>query len=74
MTDPAEVLKKIAAEIDELETLESYRPNTALLRDAADEIERLQTEVKQLRSIIASAPLPTGEPIAARAFPNPYKL
>lgn len=45
-----------------------------LLDEAADEIERLRTEVAQLRHTVATAKLPTDVPLASRAFPSPFKL
>lgn len=41
---------------------------------AADEIERLRSEVAELRHVVAMAKLPTEPTIASRAFPNPFKI
>lgn len=72
--DTVDVLRKIAGEIDYLIDLHGYRPNTAWLRSAADEIECLRNEVDELRRVVAMAKLPTDVPVASKAFPNPFKL
>lgn len=72
--DPVDVLRRIAGEIDYLIDLSGYRPNTEWLREAAVEIERLRSEVAELRHVVAMSKLPTDPPLASRAFPNPFKI
>lgn len=42
--------------------------------EAADVIERLRSELAELRQVVAMSKIPTDPPAADQAFPNQFKI